>query len=148
MRSSCLVGGRKPFPSVRITFLAALTLLFSGWSNCTAIVSFNTCPSTVLQPVIIALEPDMISDDGESVPLTVDGTDFVPQSEIMWNGNALQTRFLDSRHLQATVTKQAFDSFGGSVGSTVQISVMSQEPTVVVGCPDGLSSATLLLFIN
>ena len=72
----------------------------------------------------------------------------MPQSQILWSGNALQTTFLDSRHLQATITKQTFESFGGSVGSTVQIPVMSQEPTVVVGCPNGLSSATVVLFIN
>jgi hypothetical protein len=146
--SCCLVDPSKPFPSVRIILLAFLTLLFSGWSNCTAIISFNSCLSTVPQPIVIALEPDTISDDGESVPLIVDGSDFVPLSQIMWNGNPLQTAFTDSRHLQTTITKQTLESFGGSAGSTVQISVRSQERTVVVGCPIGLSSGTLVLFIN
>ena len=148
MRSSCLVNPARPFPWVRITLLAVLTLLFSGWSNCTAIVGFNSCPTTVPQPVIIAILPDTIPDDGESVPLTVDGSDFVPQSQVMWNGNALPTTFTDSSHLQTTITKQTFESVGGSLGSTVQISVRSQEPTVIVGCPNGLSSGTLVLFIN
>lgn len=145
---SCLVNPSKPFPFVRITLLAVLTLLLSGWTTCTAIVHFGTCPSAVPQPIIIALSPDTLSDDGESVPLDVDGSDFVPQSEIMWNGNALQTRFMDSRHLQATITQQTFDSFGGSAGNSVQISVRSQESTVVLGCPDGLISATLVLLVN
>ena len=145
---SCLVNSCKPFPFVRVALLAVLTLLLSGWTTCTAIVGFGTCPSTVPQPVIISLSPDTVSDEGESVSLGVDGSDFVPQSEIMWNGNALQTRFVDSRHLQATITQQTFASFGGSAGNNVQISVKSQESTVVLGCPDGLISATLVLLIN
>jgi len=55
---------------------------------------------------------------------------------------------MDSRHLQATITQQTFDSFGGSAGNSVQISVRSQESTVVLGCPDGLISATLVLLVN
>ena len=148
MSSSCLVNPYKVFPWIRITLLIVLTLLLSGWNTCTAIVSFNSCPSTVPQPVIIGLSPDTIPDDGESVPLIVDGSDFVPQSQIMWSGNPLPTTFTDSRHLQTTVTKQIFESFGGSAGGSVQISVTSPETTVVVGCPIGLSSGTLVLFIN
>jgi len=147
MRSR-LVHPCKPFPWVRIALVTLLTLLLSGWTTCTAIVGFGTCPSTVPQPILISLSPDTVSDDGESVSLDLDGSDFVPQSEIMWNGNALQTRFVDSRHLQATITQQTFASFGGSAGNSAQISVRSQESTVVLGCPDGLISATLVLLIN
>jgi len=145
---SCLVNPCKPFPLARIALLALLTLLLSGWTNCTAIISLGTCSTTVPQPVVISLSPDTVPDDGESVPLTVDGSDFVSESEIMWNGNALQTKFMDSSHLQATITPQIFDSFGGSAGNSVQISVMSQASAVVLGCPAGLSSATLVLLVN
>lgn len=148
MRSCCLINSGRPFSWVRIALLTILTLLFCGWSNCTAIISFNSCLLTVPQPVIVFLSPDTIPADTESDPLIVDGSDFVSQSQVMWNGNALQTTFIDSRQLQATITKQTIESFGGSVGSSVQISVRSQEPTVVVGCPNGLSSGTLVLFIN
>jgi len=147
MRSR-FVNPYKPFPLVRIALVAVLTLLLSGWTTCTAIIGFGSCPSTLPPPIIISLSPDSIPEDTESAPLNVDGSDFVPQSQIMWNGNALSTRFTDSRHLQATITQQTFNSFGGSAGSSVQISVMSQEPTLVGGCPDGVSSATLVLFIN
>jgi len=145
---SRLVNPIKPFPWVRIAILALLTLLLSGWTTCTAIVSFNTCPGTVPQPVIISLSPDTIPDDTESDPLTVEGSSFVPQSQIMWNGNAVQTTFSDSQHLRTTITRQTLDSFGGSAGSSVQISVISPESTLVVGCPNSLNSATLVLFIN
>ena len=148
MSSSCLVNPSRVFPWIRIALLTVLTLLLSGWNTCTAIVGFNSCPSTMPQPVIIALSPDTIPDDGESVPLIVDGSNFVPQSQVMWNGNALQTAFIDSRHLLATITQQTFGSFGGSAGSSVQISIRSQESIVVVGCPSVLTSGTLVLFIN
>ena len=148
MRSCRPVDPCRPFPWVRVALLTVLTLLFAGWNTCTAIVGFASCPGTVPQPVIIFLSPDTVPDDGESVPLIVNGSSFVPQSQIMWNGNVLQTTFTDSRHLGATITKQTFDSFGGSVGSSVQISVRSQEPIVVVGCPNVLTSGTLVLFIN
>ena len=148
MSSSCQVGACRPSPWGRIVSSVVLALLFSGWSNCSAIFNFGSCPSAVPQPVIISVSPDTIPDDGESVPLIVDGSSFVPQSQIMWNGNALPTTFTDSRHIQTTITKQTFDSFGGSAGSSVQIFVRSLEPTVVVGCPNGLSSGTLVLFIN
>jgi len=145
---SCLVNPRKPFPSVRIAFIAALTVLLSGWTTCSAIVDFNSCQGSVPQPQITSLSPGSIPGDAESVLLTVNGSGFAPQSQIMWNGNALQTTFTDSRHLQTTITQQTFDAFGGSAGNGVQISVRSQESVAVLGCPNGLNSATLVLVIT
>ncbi len=136
---SCLVNPRKPFPLVRIAFIAALTLLLAGWTTCSAMVDFNSCDS---------LSPGAIPGDAASVLLTVNGSGFAPQSQIMWNGNALPTAFMDSRHLQTTITQQTFDSFGGSAGSSVQISVRSQGSVAVSGCPNGGNSATLALVIN
>jgi hypothetical protein len=146
MRSS-LVNPCKPFPSVRLALIAALTLLLSGWT-CRAMFEFNSCQGTVPQPQITSLSPGTIPGGAESVPLTVDGSGFTPQSQIMWNGSALETTFTDSRHLQTTITQQTFDSFGGSAGSTVQISVRSQGSVAGLGCPKGGSSAALALVIN
>ena len=146
MRSR-LVNPCKPFPSVRIALVGVLTTLLSGWT-CTALVNFNSCPGTVPQPQITSISPDTIPGDAKSVLLTVNGGGFVPQSQIMWNGSALQTMFTDSRHLQATITQQTFDSFGGLSGSSVLISVRSQASAPVLACPDGGSSATLVLLIN
>jgi ABC-type iron transport system FetAB ATPase subunit len=78
----------------------------------------------------------------------VDGSGFIPQSQIMWNGNPLQTTFMDSHHLQTTVTQQTFDSFGGTLVNNVQISVRSQASFNDLGCPIGGNSATLVLVIN
>jgi hypothetical protein len=66
----------------------------------------------------------------------------------MWNGSSLETTFIDSRHLQTTVTQQTFDSFGGSAGSSVQISVRPQKSVANLGCPIPGNSAALVLVIN
>ena len=145
---SCLVDPRKPFLLVRIAFIAALTLLLAGWSTCSAMVDFNSCESSVPQPQITSLSPGAIPGSAASVLLTVSGSGFASQSQIMWNGSALPTTFMDSRHLQTTITQQTFDSFGGAAGSSVQISVRSQGSVAVSGCPNGGNSATLDLVIN
>jgi hypothetical protein len=146
MRSS-LANRRNPFPLLRIALVAAMTLLLCGWT-CSAMFEFNSCQGPLPQPQIAALSPGTIASDAESVLLTVDGSGFTPQSQIMWNGSALQTTFTDSRHLQTTITQQTFDSFGGSAGSSVQISVRSQGAVADLGCPNGSNSATVLLVIN
>lgn len=144
----CQVDPRKPFPLVRVALIAVLTLLLSGWSTCTAMVDFNSCEGSVLQPQITSLLPGAISGDAESVVMTVNGSGFAPQSQIMWNGSALPTTFTDSSHLRTTITQQTFNSFGGSAGSSVQISVKSQGSVAVPGCPNGGNSATLDLVID
>ena len=78
-----------------------------AWT-CTAVVNLNGCPDAFPHPQIGALSPNPISADIVSVVLSVEGTGFVPQSEIQWNKNPLPTIFIDSRHLQATVTQQTF----------------------------------------
>ena len=145
---SCLVDPCKPFPLVRVAFIAALTLLLAGWTTCSAMVDFNSCEGSVAQPQIISLSPGAMPSDAASVLLTVSGSGFASQSQIMWNGSALPTTFMDSRHIQTTITQQTFDSLGGSAGSTVQISVRSQASVAVSGCPNGGNSATLDLVIN
>jgi IPT/TIG domain len=143
MRSS-LAHPYKPFPLIGVALIAALTLLLSGWT-CSAL--FLSCQG-VAQSKATSLSPDAIPSNAESVLLTVEGSGFTLQSQIIWNGNALQTTFTDSHHLQTTVTQQTFDSFGGSVGNNVQISVRSQASFDDLGCPIDGNSATLVLVIN
>ena len=145
---SCLSNPCKHLLLVRIAFITALTLLLSGWTTCNALFVFNSCQGSVPQPQITSLSPDTIPDDTGSVLLVVNGSAFVPQSQIMWNGSALQTTFMNPRHLQTTVTQETFDSFGGSAGSNVQISVRSLGSVADLGCPIGGNSTTLVLVIN
>ena len=139
MRSSHV----KPFtpsPLIRITLIALLTLLLSSW---TCSFEFNSCQG-IEQPQTTSLSPNSVPSDANSVPLTVEGSGFTPQSQILWNGSTLDTTFMDSHHIQATITQETFESFGGSAGSNVQISVRSQGS----GCPISGNSATLDLLID
>ncbi len=135
----------KSFTPRHIGLVAALTLLLSGWT-CRAM--FVSCQGVGEEPQITFLSPGTIPSDSNSVLLTVEGSGFAPQSQIMWNGNSLETTFLDSHRLQTTITQQTFTSFGGSAGSNVQISVMSPASFDEFGCPIGGTSAVLVLIIN
>jgi hypothetical protein len=141
---SCLVPACKPY---RIALVFLLSWLLSGWT-CSAIFDFDSCAGDVLVPQITSLSPDTLSVGTTSVLLLVTGTGFVSASTILWNGNPLPTTFVDSHHLQATITQLTFESFGGSTGTTVLISVMSPRSTSVAGCRNGGSSGTLFLVIN
>ena len=141
---SCLVTACKPF---RLCFVLALTSLFSAWT-CRALFEFNSCFDSVPAPQITALLPKAISAHADSALLTVNGGGFLSDSQILWNGNPLQTVFVSPTQLQTTITPQTFESFGGSAGNRVLISVLSPKVTSVVGCPNGGSSATLTLIIN
>src|SRR5438128_1654925 len=112
----------KPFSLFRIALVAVLTLLLSSWT-CNAL--FLSCQG-VAPLQMTALSPDTVSSNMESLRLTAQGVGFIPQSQITWNGNALPTTFIDSHHLQTTITQQTFASFGGSVGSSVQVAVSSR----------------------
>src|SRR5215470_13494617 len=100
--TSCLVRVSK---SYRIAFLLVLTLLLPAW---TCNFGFQSCLGDVQQPQISSLSPESIPGDATSVLLTVSGGDFIPQSQILWNRNRLQTTYIDSGHVQATITQQTF----------------------------------------
>jgi len=138
-------GNRKPW--LRIALITLWTFVSSGWT-CTAIVGFQSCLGVGQTPQITSLSPNAISANATSVVLIVIGNNFVPQSQILWNGNALATTFTDSQHLQAIITQQTFAQFGGSAGSSVLISVNSPVANTVVGCPVPGSSAAAVLVIN
>ena len=144
---SCLIYSVKPFPWLRIGFIAGLTLVVSGWT-CVAIVGFQTCLGLPTAPQITSLSPNAISATADSVLLIVSGNDFEPQSQILWSGNALPTTFIDSQHLQATITQQTFTQFGGAIGNNVLISVNTPVATTVLGCPISGSSTTFVLIID
>ena len=144
---SCLIQSAKPHPWLRIGFVGALILTLSGWT-CTAIIGFSSCLGVPATPQITLLSPSAVSVTADSVVLTVTGSGFVPQSQILWNGNALLTTFIDSQRLQATITQQTFAQFGGAFGSNVLISVNSPVTATVVGCPIAGSSTTMVLGID
>jgi hypothetical protein len=142
----CLAHSSKPIRFARIALLGLVTWASSGWT-CGAIVQFDSCFG-IAQPQIVSISPDPLSSNSTSVPLLVNGNDFMVGSQILWNGNPLPTTFVNSRQLQATITPQTFDSFGGSAGTSVQISVRSLRSFSTVACSAGVTSGVFLLFVN
>ena len=124
----------KPVPWLHIAFVATLPLILSA-GTCTAVIGFNSCLGIPPAPQITLLSPNAIAANAQSLLLIVTGNNFASESQILWNGNALPTTFVDSQHLQATITHQTFEQFGGSSGSSVLISVNSVVTSPVVGCP-------------
>ena len=88
------------------------------------------------------LSPNPISADTVSVALSVEGSAFVPQSQILWNQNLFPTT--SSIHV-TRVTQEIFESYGGSAGKMYRFTVTSPGSTYVVGCANGGTSSTLLL---
>jgi hypothetical protein len=109
---------------------------------------WDSCPDQVPVPQIISIAPGSMPGNLDSIVLTVTGTDFVSQSQILWNGNTLETTFKDSQTLTSTITQQTLESFGGSPGNSVLISVRSQAHNRDFGCSNGGTSATLILIIT
>jgi len=124
-----------------------MAALLSAWT-CSAVVNLDNCRGAIPYPQIGALSPNPISAETVSVVLTVEGSGFIPQSEIWWNHNPLATTFIDSRHLQTTVTHETLESYGGSAGKNVLITVTSTGTTSVVGCSNGGNSTALLLEVD
>ena len=133
------------FPWLRLGFVGVLILTLSGWT-CTAIVGFQTCLGVPASPQIASLSPATISATADTVLLTVSGSNFISQSQILWNGNALPTTFIDSQHLRVSITQQTFAQFGGAFGNNVLISV--NTPATSLGCPISGSSSTLILTVH
>ncbi|HVN21996.1 MAG TPA: IPT/TIG domain-containing protein [Dongiaceae bacterium] len=129
----------------RVFLLLALTHLSSAWT-CSGL--FFSCQTSSADPQITTVSPSSILMAADSTVLTVQGSGFVSGSQVLWNGNALKTTFVDSRHLQATVTQQTFESFGGSVGGTADISVNSPGSSTISGCSNGGSSTIFILSIG
>ena len=134
------------FKPYRIALILLLTGLSTAWT-CSAVVNLNGCPDATSHPQIGVLSPNPISANLVSEVLSVDGMGFGPQSEILWNKYPLPTTFIDSRHLQTTITQETYGTYGGSAGTTVLISVSSPGTGSAVGCTNG-NSSTLLLEVD
>lgn len=130
---------------VRSLSVVLLAMLLSGWDTCTAFVAFTSCPGPMSPAQVTSLTPDAVPGDLNTVSLTVNGSAFTAQSQILWNGSTLETTFIDSHHLETMITQEIFKAFGGSAGNNVKISVRSEGSGS--GCPHDDSGA-LVLVIN
>jgi hypothetical protein len=142
-----LVYPCKPLLTIRLACLAIVTMVFCGWT-CSGFVGFDSCFDAIPQPEISSLTPDAVWWGSDPVLLTVNGSYFVSQSQVLWNGSPVLTTYLNSHQLQTTITLETFDSLGGSAGSTVSITVRTPQSISTVGCTNGGTSGVIFLVIN
>lgn len=126
----------------RIFLLALSALSLAGCNN-----TLNPlCGSARPAPLISSLSPSTVSlsDLQQGVVLTVDGSDFVPASEIAVNGKMLAATALSSQQLQVTLTSDVISAPGAVRIAVVTPSGNSSD----VGCSSGGTSTQLTLTVN
>ncbi len=85
-----------------------------------SVLSYAQAPVPFIsQPLI----PDATAPGGAQFPLTVNGTGFVSNSVVNWNGSALATTFVDSSQLTATVLASDIAKPGSG-----QVTVVTPSP--------------------
>ena len=66
-------------------------------------VSFVSCGTCNPRPLITSISPQSTTAGGGQFTLTVNGNNFVPSSQIFWNGSSLVTTFVNHHQLTAVV---------------------------------------------
>jgi hypothetical protein len=102
-----------------------------GTSNSQTFTCNNPVPTTTSP-----LSPASAFAGSAAFTLTVNGTDFVPSSQVQWNGSGLVTTYLSATGLQATVPALDIQSAG-----TASVTVFNPVPS-------GGTSAPLTFTIN
>ena len=90
----------------------------------------NSVQYTFVPPTVTTLSPASWLVGGPDFTLTVNGTGFVPNTQVLWNGSALTTKFLTATQVTAAVPAATVSSAGaanigvsnapGAVSNTVQ----------------------------
>jgi hypothetical protein len=126
----------------RLWFVVLAALFLSGCNN-----TLNPfCGSARPAPLIGSLIPSTMSFSqlSQGVVLTVNGSQFVPSSEIVVNGKALAAVAVSAQQLKVTLTTGVISAPG-----KVDVKVMTPSGnTGDVGCSSGGTSTALVLTVN
>lgn len=112
--------------SARLFFVLSF-LSFAFLAGCSGGSSNSGGGSSSVVPVVTSVSPSSVSAGSQAFTLTVNGSNFQPQSVVNWNANALATTYASSSALSATVPASLV-----TVGTAVSITVTN---------PDGQTSA-------
>jgi hypothetical protein len=126
----------------RLWFVALAVLFLAGCNN-----TLNPfCGSARPAPLIGSLSPSTVSFSQltAGVMLTVNGSQFVPSSEIVVNGKTLAAIATSAQQLKVTLTTDVISAPG-----KVDVKVMTPSGnTGDVGCTSGGTSTALVLTVN
>ena len=124
-------------------WLVALSVLFIPGCNNT----LNPfCGSARPAPLIGSLSPSTVSfsEVEQGVALVVNGSQFLPSSEVLINGNALSTTVSSSQQLSVMLTTGVISGPG-----SVNVSVLTPGGNSGnLGCSSGGTSSVLVLRVN
>jgi hypothetical protein len=128
--------------SLRVSLVALSLLFLAGCSN-----SINPfCGSSRPAPLIGSISPSTVSFNQvqQGFMLTVNGSQFVPASEIVINGKALGPTAVSSQELKVSVSTDVISGPG-----SVSVKVMTPSGNVGdIGCTSGGTSSALTLNVN
>ena len=104
------------------------------------------CGSARPTPVIASLSPSTVTyaEVQQGVKLTINGSDFVPASEIVINGKTLAATANNAQQLQLMLTSSVISGPGKVNVKVVTPSGNSSD----VGCSSGGTSSVLTLTVN
>jgi hypothetical protein len=126
----------------RLWFVALVVLFLAGCNN-----TLNPfCGSARPAPLIGSLSPSTVSFSQltAGVMLTVNGSQFVPSSEIVVNGKTLAATATSAQQLKVTLTTDVISAPG-----KVDVKVVTPSGnTGDVGCSSGGTSTSLVLTVN
>ncbi|MCU1308280.1 MAG: conserved repeat domain protein [Acidobacteriaceae bacterium] len=92
-------------------------------NNSTNDLATLNLPVVNAAPSIVSLSPGSAVVAGSSFTLAVTGANFVPTSQVLWNGQPRQTQFVNTTQLKATIDTADILSMG-----TAKVSVNSPSP--------------------
>jgi len=129
----------------RLSFACVIALALFTFAGCSNAIN-PFCGNVRPAPEIGSISPSTVSfaDVQDGVLLTINGSNFVPASEVMVNGKALAATALSSTKLQVTLNS-AVISAPGSVN--IKVTTPSGN-SGDVGCTSGGTSSVLVLTVD
>jgi hypothetical protein len=123
----------KPLAAL-IAVLTCIVLDGCGGGSGSTTTQTNTTPPA---PTVSSLSPSSVTANSPGFTLTVSGTNFVPGSEVSWQGTAQPTLYQSATSLQIDVAPQAIAS-----PATIQIAVQNPQSD------GGTTSSTIPFLIS
>ena len=101
----------------------------------------SALPFTVLSPTLVSISPTSVSAGAAGFTLTVAGTNFVPGSQVRFDGSALPTVFSSANALTATVSNTLI---GSPKVATISVANPGTSGNLTAGLPLAVISAAPL----
>ena len=126
-----------PFSEVGMRFLGPLllSLFMLGCGAGSGRPSPHPITSVFRQPTLTAVLPNSVPVNSAPFLVTINGTDFLTDAVVFWNGNPLNTRFVTANQVVATLTPTdlmtvglipVFVRTGGQNSNTVDFNITPQ----------------------